>query len=88
MYTSVPRYSESAPGSGNIARKSDHSRKYGQCRRRRHNDLRRSRALGSRQPDPPQSGGLTDMAGAMRKMAVYLGLMEDNGYDEPGIRPR
>jgi cell division inhibitor SepF len=27
------------------------------------------------------------MAGAMRKMAVYLGLMEDDGYDGPGFDP-
>jgi cell division inhibitor SepF len=27
------------------------------------------------------------MAGAMRKMAVYLGLVEDDGYDGPGFDP-
>lgn len=27
------------------------------------------------------------MAGAMRKMAVYLGLVEDDGYDGPGYDP-
>lgn len=27
------------------------------------------------------------MAGAMRKMAVYLGLVEDDGYDRPGYGP-
>ncbi len=35
MYASVLRYSESDPGSGNVAKKSDHSRKYGHFRRRR-----------------------------------------------------
>ncbi len=33
MCASAVRYSESAPGSGNVAKKSDHSRKYGQFRR-------------------------------------------------------
>lgn len=32
MYASALRYSESDPGSGNVAKKSDHSRKYGHCR--------------------------------------------------------
>lgn len=27
------------------------------------------------------------MAGAMRKMAVYLGLVEDDRYDNPGYDP-
>lgn len=27
------------------------------------------------------------MVGAMRKMAVYLGLVEDDGYDGPGFDP-
>ncbi len=27
------------------------------------------------------------MAGAMRKMAVYLGLVEDDGYDGRGFDP-
>ncbi len=27
------------------------------------------------------------MAGAMRKMAVYLGLLEDDGYDGRGFDP-
>src|SRR5258708_20957173 len=32
----------------------------------------------------PHDGGLTTMASAMRKMAVYLGLVEDDHrYDEP-----
>lgn len=35
MYASAPRYSESVPGSGNVAKKSDHSRKYGHYRRKR-----------------------------------------------------
>ncbi|TWF88151.1 hypothetical protein FHX78_115171 [Streptomyces capillispiralis] len=32
MCASAVRYSESAPGSGNVAKKSDHSRKYGHFR--------------------------------------------------------
>lgn len=32
MCASVLRYSESDPGSGNVAKKSDHSRKYGHYR--------------------------------------------------------
>lgn len=35
MYASVLRYSESDPASGNVAKKSGHSRKYGHFRQRR-----------------------------------------------------
>src|SRR3954453_14824035 len=36
--------------------------------------------------DPPQRR-TRSMAGAMRKMAVYLGLVEDDGYDGRGFDP-
>src|SRR3954453_4338776 len=36
--------------------------------------------------DPPQRR-TRSMAGAMRKMAVYLGLVEDDGYDGQGFDP-
>lgn len=36
---------------------------------------------------PPLAERTQSMAGAMRKMAVYLGLVEDDGYDGPGFDP-
>src|SRR3954453_449947 len=87
MYALGPRYSEYAPGWGNVARKSDHSRKYGHYRLKA--GITTSWIAGTWQQsvDPPQSGGLRAMAGAMRKMAVYLGLVEDDGYDGRGFDP-
>ncbi len=49
MCASAVRYSESAPGSGNVAKKSDHSRKYGHFRPTAEQGPSGSRALGGRQ---------------------------------------
>ena len=86
MCASALRYSESAPGSGNVAKKSDHSRKYGHSRRKAAQDRvdRGHLAVVSRSTTERRT---QSMAGAMRKMAVYLGLVEDDGYDGRGFDP-
>ncbi len=74
MYASVRRYSESVPGSGNVTKQVGPQHKYG---------VAAAPAAEDRNPaERTQS-----MAGAMRKMAVYLGLVEDDGYDGPGFDP-
>lgn len=75
MYASERRCSESVPGSGNVTNKSDHSI----------NMVWRPSREAAEDRNPAER--TQSMAGAMRKMAVYLGLVEDDGYDGPGFDP-
>ncbi len=75
MYASVRRYSESVPGSGNVTKQVGPQHKYGVA------------AAEAAAADRTPAERTQSMAGAMRKMAVYLGLVEDDGYDGPGFDP-
>ena len=75
MYASERRYSESVPGSGNVTKQVGPQHKYGVA------------AVPEAVEDRNPAERTQSMAGAMRKMAVYLGLVEDDGYDGPGFDP-